>query len=145
MYDTRTATVIGGWLILAFGLILSIGNLPGLNPYLDRLLDLVIWQKDHGSYLTVTEARLVVAVTGGIACAWGVLQIGLARSFGTTHPDALRRIVIRGYWVWFLVDGAGSVLAGAPLNILGNTAFLAVLLLPFARRPNGAAEDVRTP
>ena len=66
-YDTRSATLIGGWLILDFGLILSIGNLPGLNPYMDRMLDLVIWQKDHGSYLTVTEARLVVAVTGGIA------------------------------------------------------------------------------
>ena len=70
MYDTRTATVIGGWLILAFGLILSIGNLPVLNLYMDRLFDLVIWEKDHGSYLTVTEARLVVAVTGGIA--WGI-------------------------------------------------------------------------
>ncbi len=137
MYDTRSATLIGGWLILDFGLILSIGNLPGLNPYMDRMLDLVIWQKDHGSYLTVTEARLVVAVTGGIACAWGVLQIGLARCFGATQPDALRRIVTRAYWVWFLVDGAGSLVAGAPLNILGNAAFLAVLLLPFGRQPAG--------
>ena len=66
-----------------------------------------------------------------------MLQIGLARCFGATQPDALRRIVTRAYWVWFLVDGAGSLVAGAPLNILGNAAFLAVLLLPFGRKPAG--------
>jgi len=36
-----------------------------------------------------------------------------------------------------LVDGAGSLVADAPLNILGNAAFIAVLLLPFGRQPAG--------
>jgi hypothetical protein len=32
-----------------------------------------------------------------------------------------------GAAAWFVVDGAGSVLAGAPLNIVGNLAFLALI------------------
>ena len=35
--------------------------------------------------------------------------------------------------VWFVIDGAGSIAAGAPLNLVGNVAFLVMFILP-ARR-----------
>lgn len=131
MNNTRIAVETGGWLIAGFGLLLAVFNLPGLTPVMDGAFELVLWTGDDVLYSNLPEARLMVAVAGGIAFAWGFLQINLARFFGEKEGSALRKVVVRSYWAWFIVDGLGSLAAGAPLNLIGNALFLIALLVPF--------------
>jgi len=42
----------------------------------------------------------------------------------------VRQMLVAGALTWFVVDCTGSVLAAAPLNVLANVPFLALLLWP---------------
>lgn len=72
------------------------------------------------------EARLGVAIYGGLMVGWGVMIYLLGR--GASAP----RAAAVGIVAWWVVDSAGSIAVGFPLNVLLNTAFLAGAM-PLAR------------
>jgi hypothetical protein len=84
--------------------------------------DPIFWPVDGlpGAPELPTE-RLFAAVAGGLMVGWGVMLVKLGRR------ASVSRALLIGGAAWFVVDGAGSVLAGAPLNIVGNLAFLALI------------------
>lgn len=53
---------------------------------------------------------------------WGAMFVGLGRGW------AFGRVVAAGGTAWFVVDSAGSVVAGVPLNVIGNVPFLVLML-----------------
>lgn len=124
---------IGAFATLAFGALLALSTLPGLGTPLGWMIDLVIWPLDGADAPEAPAARLLVAISAGLSIGWGVLVLGLSGAAYSAAPEAVRRCVIRGYLAWFLADSLGSLLVGAPLNLLGNAAFLALLLAPLLR------------
>ncbi|MCY1125396.1 hypothetical protein OU426_00880 [Frigidibacter sp. RF13] len=137
--DFTRVLEIGGWLILGFGLLVAASNLPGLNGTAGLAFDLLFWPPDGAENIAPAGSRLLAAMLGGVAAGWGVCQIGLARALSRSEPGAARRAVLWGYLTWFAVDGAGSLAAGAPMNLIGNTLFLGLLLWPFLGRAGLAA------
>ena len=79
------------------------------------------------------EARLVAAILGGVMTGFGLLFWMLTDALIDDDPKLLRKLILTVLTVWFVIYSAGSVAAGAPLNVVGNVGFLAMYVLP-ARR-----------
>ena len=72
----------------------------------------------------------MTAVAGGICSGWGITLLTLRGAALEAAPAQVRRAALAGYLGWFAIDSTASVLAGVPWNLLGNLAFLALLVLP---------------
>lgn len=74
--------------------------------------------------------RLLAGMVGGLMAGWGAIMVMLARSMDELTPASVARALAVGAGTWFCLDGLASIVNGAYLNLLANTAFLAVLVLP---------------
>lgn len=85
--------------------------------------DLVFWPVDGlpGAPSEPLE-RLFTAVAGGLMTGWGAMFVALGRGW------AVGTAIATGAAAWFVVDSAGSVVAGVPLNVVGNVPSLALML-----------------
>jgi hypothetical protein len=54
----------------------------------------------------------------------------LAGSPFARSPAEVRRIILTSVLVWYGIDSAAAVMAGAALNVVANLAFLALFLVP---------------
>lgn len=123
-----------------FGLIFaSVAFAPLAAPGL-FLLDLLKWPLDGDPAALSQEARWLSAIGGGVLAAFAVFMHmivapGLAREDGE-----IRRAAIAAILVWFVIDSAGSVAAGAASNAVFNAGFMALYLAPILlARSRGAA------
>lgn len=129
--ERRTGDTLGAWLFIVFGLLTSSGAHPLTAAGAILFADLIIWPLDGGVQLT-TEVRWLCAILGGVMIGWGVIVLKLI----ATVPDraVVRSIVLAGVGTWFVVDSAGSLAAGVPLNVLSNLVFLLAFLVPWLPR-----------
>jgi hypothetical protein len=63
----------------------------------------------------------------------------VSRRLYPKDPELGRSLIIASIGTWFVIDSAGSVLAGAPLNALFNVSFLLIFVLP-VWKPTPAAQ-----
>ena len=117
------------FITIGFGVLMLVLVPNGPNTVLDGALRLVLWS-DQPTHVDQPAVTLLTAIIGGVALGWGVLVLGLAGPIGRSHRAELRKLVVRRFLAWFVAAGIGSILAGAPLNIVGNALFLAAVLLP---------------
>lgn len=72
--------------------------------------------------------RNLSAVLGGVMVGWGWMM------FHLVHPSVfnqfIRNALMSGIIVWFLTDSMGSYVSGLPMNIVLNTIFLIIFLIP---------------
>jgi len=122
--------------VIGFGVFMALGTVPPIRDVLTLLGDLIFWPLDGTQDAGDPLVRLVAAISGGVAIGWGTLIWGLSGAVFQSHPDVIRKLVLRGYVAWFLADGMASLFAGAPLNLLGNAAFFLAVWAPL-RRPYG--------
>lgn len=120
----------GAGFVIATGLFMALGAHPVTGGPPALVADLIFWPPDGAETLATNEARLLCAIAGGVLAGWGWALWLLAGEGLVRAPDLARRIILGSVALWFVVDSAGSLIAGAPLNILGNLAFLAILTLP---------------
>ena len=115
---------------MGFGLMTALGALPQLAAPTVMLADILIWPVDGAETGSLPEARLLYAIAGGVLTGWGWMIWLLAGEAMDRQPGLVRSIIRQSLLLWFAVDSTGSVLAGAPLNVLANGAFLALFLVP---------------
>lgn len=115
---------------LVTGLALALAAVPALNLPVRLLADLLVWPVDGAETLAAPETRLGFAIGGGVLAGWGLMIWHLAGEPLARSPEAVRALIRISVLTWFVVDSAGSVAAGAALNVLPNLMFLALLLLP---------------
>lgn len=118
---------------MGFGLLTALAALPQLAAPTVLLADILIWPVDGAETGRLPEARLLYAIAGGVLTGWGWIIWRLAGEAMDRQPDLVRAIIRTSILLWFAVDGTGSVLAGAPLNVLANGVFLALFLVPMWR------------
>jgi hypothetical protein len=117
---------------IAFGPLTALAAHPAYQAPTVFLADMIFWPIDGAQTGRDPTARLMFAIGGGVFAAWGVCLWFLASDGLARVPDLARRIILTGTWSWFVIDSTGSVLAGAPWNILGNLLLLAMYTLPLA-------------
>lgn len=104
----------------------------------EMFLDLAILPIDGADRLDTPTARLLTAISGGLLTGLGVMIWQVVRDVYARDPKTGGRIILRGVLAWFVIDSAGSVLAGAAFNVVMNSGFLALFLVPLlGRRAQG--------
>ena len=115
---------------IGFGLLIALGAHPATGGLTHLLADILLWPMDGAKHGATPESRLLYAIAGGVMAGMGWMLWELSGR-GLAQDRALaRRIITGGLAVWFAVDCTGSWAAGAPLNLLANSAFLALFAVP---------------
>jgi hypothetical protein len=115
---------------MATGLALALAAVPALNLPVRLLTDLLVWPVDGAETLAASETRLGMAISGGVLVGWGLMIWQLAGEPLARMPEMVRAIIRTSMLTWFVVDSAGSVAAGAALNVVANLVFLVLFLIP---------------
>ena len=120
----------GSALVILAGLAYALAAFPptaGLAALVD---DIAAWPPDGVQAMADAEARQLGGVFGGLMMGWGTMLWLMTTRLYPREPALTRFVILAGLGVWFIVDGAASVVAGAPLNIALNTVFLAIFAVP---------------
>ncbi|MEM9277336.1 MAG: hypothetical protein AAGA76_02040 [Pseudomonadota bacterium] len=125
---------LGSGLVIAFGLLGIPGSLMPATGVNGLFVDLAFWPLDRSSGSNVPEARLLWAISGGILAGWGLMMWLLASRLYSKEPELVRTIILTSIGTWFVIDSTGSVLAGAPMNVVYNLGFLFLFVVPLWRK-----------
>jgi hypothetical protein len=107
---------------ILIGLVAAASAHPALGGPIALMGDPIFWPIDGlpGAPDQPVE-RLFAGIAGGLMVGWGTMLVWIGRG------ASLGRSLLTGGIAWFAIDGTASVLAGAPLNIVGNVVFLALI------------------
>ncbi len=135
--EQTTLRLAASVLLIGFGLVSALSAYAPLSGPMGAVLDAVFWPVDGGQGAAASETRLLMAIMGGITFGWGLMIWQLAGAPLARDPEVIRPILRNAVIGWFVVDSAGSFLAGAPLNVVANVPFAAMFLIPLltATRP----------
>ena len=117
--------------LIGFGLLNFLSLFTGIQPVMGWFLDLAFLSplgSDH--QLSSEAARLWIAISGGLLAGWGATLLLLSTQVYAKDPDLGKRIILTGVVVWFVIDSAGSIVAGAPFNAVLNFGFLLMYEVP---------------
>lgn len=130
---------IASGITMGFGILIAAAAIPALKAPTVLLLDLIYFPVDGAQTMADPASRLFSAVTGGVLTGWGLMAWLIANDLMPEQPELARRIVLLSIGTWFVIDSSMSIAAGAPLNALFNTGFLAMFCLPVLglRGPRG--------
>jgi hypothetical protein len=118
---------------VGFGLLTAAAAAVPLQAPTVLLADILFWPPDGAQGGADPVTRLMFAIGGGVLTGWGLLMWMLADRVMGQMPDVVRRMVLGSALTWCVVDSGASILAGAPVNVIANLAFLALYLAPFRR------------
>jgi hypothetical protein len=125
-------------LVMIFGVLVALGAHPATAWPVETLADIILWPFDGAQDFAARETRVMSGIGGGVMAGWGVMLWLVAARVYPKDPVTGRLLIVDGIVVWFVIDSAASLAAGAPLNVLFNIGFLAIfltpLLLPAKRR-----------
>lgn len=124
----KTAVAI----VIGFGIVIASAAYPPAAEATRFLTDLIFWPVDGAQSLASPEIRLLCAVTGGVMVGWGFLLWLLITRIYPRDPGLARTMILWSGGSWFVIDSAGSIIAGAPLNAVFNIGFLLLFVIPLA-------------
>ncbi|MBM7067630.1 hypothetical protein [Actibacterium sp. 188UL27-1] len=130
--------------VIAFGPLTMLAAWPPTALPIALFADILFWPLDGVQTMALQDARLLAAICGGGFVGWGLMMWLLAGAPYRAAPVAMRRIFLISVMGWFVIDGIGSVLAGAPLNVAANIGFLALFLWPLRREVQSTVGDAAT-
>ena len=120
----------GSALTIFFGALIAAATVPALSGPVQFLADFIFFPLDGLQSVAAEETRLINAIGGGVMVGWGVMLWMVSTQLYPKEPVLAGKIIMSSIIVWFVIDSTGSVLAGAPLNALGNVSFLLIFCLP---------------
>lgn len=115
---------------IAFGLAMAIFPATSLKFLFDWFLDLAHLPLDRAQNIDSDSEALLMAISGGLMVGLGTLVWQVTELVYARTPQHGRKILLPGLLAWYLPDCFGSYLAGAWFNLLMNTGFLALFLVP---------------
>jgi len=115
---------------ILFGLALVLAPHSGLAIAGLVFVDLAFLPLDGTPGLGGPVSHLMFAISGGLMVGLGVLVWQVTVLVFTDSPQLARRILLPALLAWYLPDCLGSLLSGAWFNVVMNSGFLALFLIP---------------
>lgn len=142
-----TPTQTARWLKAAAGFCILIGLAMTLAPFtflapgLNFFVDLAHLPLDGAQGIDTQTEALLTAISGGLLCGLGAAVWLMAGHLYANDPTLARRMILITLMAWYIPDSFGSFAAGAWFNVVMNSGFLALFLVPIlmARAPHEAA------
>ncbi|MFY1711305.1 excinuclease ABC subunit A [Tritonibacter mobilis] len=126
-----------------FGLMLMLAPHSPLKPAGLVFVDLAFLPLDRTQDMDHEVAQLMMAISGGLLCGLGVLIWQITTRLFLQNPTLARRILIPALLAWYLPDSLGSMLSGAGFNVVMNTVFLAMFMVPLLRGAPASPSDAQ--
>ena len=108
-----------------------------VGALLDQFMKIATLSSGEIVVLDSVEGRLVTAILGGITAGWGVMIWMVTTRVYAKDAALGGPLIVVPTLCWFVIDSAGSVLSGAPFNVVLNLSFLAILVLPVVWKRGG--------
>ncbi len=113
-----------------FGLIPLFAMIGELHGIVGWFLDLTHLPLDGAQSFGGDSEKVLAAIGGGLMVSLGVVTWQVTIRIYTNDPETGASIISWGVWSWYVVDSAGSFVAGAWFNVVMNTGFLLMFVLP---------------
>ncbi len=123
----------GSALTIFFGILVAAAATPIAAGPTQFLADLIFFPIDGAQDISAPETRLTNAIGGGVMAGWGVLLWMLSTQLFPINQALAARLIMASIVTWFIIDSAGSIIAGAPLNAVFNVSFLLIFCIPLWR------------
>jgi hypothetical protein len=133
MSRTTTLTILKVAIVINMivgGLAIAAGSHPSIAAIANLFFDAVIWPFDGGQSFDTPIARLAAAIGGGGFVGWGVACWLIVTQLAPRDPMMARKLILTSVSAWFCVDSLGSLLAGAPANVLVNVVIWLSICIP---------------
>jgi hypothetical protein len=127
---TRKSLKAAAAFCIAIGLAMAAAPFTALAPGLDLFLDIAHLPIDGGQQISTDTEALLSAISGGLLAGLGTAVWLIAHHLHPRDPALAARIVTLTLAAWYIPDSAGSLAAGAWFNVVMNTGFLALFLVP---------------
>ncbi|MEM7214709.1 MAG: hypothetical protein AAF423_04125 [Pseudomonadota bacterium] len=125
---------VASGIVIGFGLLGIAGTMPSTAWPTGLFIDLAFWPFDGNTGTNAPETRLMWGINAGVLTGWGVMMWLVATQLYGNEPELARKIILVSVGTWFVLDSSGSVLAGAPMNVVYNLGFLLMFVLPLWRK-----------
>ena len=96
-------------------------------------LDLAFLPLDGTENADTAETQLGLAISGGLMVGLAAMVWQIATHVLPNTPRLAQRLLIPALLAWYVPDSFGSYLSGASFNVVMNTGFLALFLVPLMR------------
>lgn len=125
-----------GIIIAAAGAAMSILSGVGFADLLNRLINPAFWGTSDVGGDVLKFQQFVYAILGATMAAWGVLIAFIAHYPFRKREKWAWNAMLVGTLAWFVLDTTPSAYYKVYANVVGNAAFLILILLPvvFSRK-----------
>lgn len=118
-----------GTVLIGIGAFFAIAALPLLHPVVTIFLQIAYWPMHSVPSEILVPVPLLVAISGGLTAGLGGMLWALGTYVAPLSPSAAAKVTQIAAWSWFCIDSTTSLLVGAPVNVVLNLSFLALMLL----------------
>ncbi len=129
MTQQQSAMRISGGVLVATGVLFALAALPFLHPVAYIFLQVAYWPIHAVPSELTVPVPLLLVITGGLTVGLGGMQWALGTYVAPLSAVAATKTAQIAAWSWFCVDSSGSILVGAPFNVVLNLSFLVLILL----------------
>ncbi|WP_299890088.1 excinuclease ABC subunit A [uncultured Ruegeria sp.] len=138
MTHTRATQLLRGAsaICIAFGVLMFLSLPFQLGSLFGLFLDLAHLPIDGRQTFTSDSELLLGAISGGLLTGLGVITWQVTNHVYATNPEIGGRIMMYGLISWFVIDSTGSIFAGAWFNVVLNSGFLALFVVPIQMAHN---------
>ncbi len=141
MTPQQSAMRLSGTVLVVTGVLFALTALPALHSLAHIFLTVAYWPIHTVSPDLSVPSPLLLAIVGGLTAGLGAMQWALGTYVAPLSPTAAAKVATITAWVWFCTDSVGSVLVGAPVNVVLNLSFLLLVLL--SSRPQSDGDPVK--
>lgn len=114
--------------VVLFGLIFFFGMMLEMFELVCLMFDLIFWLLDGVIIYDLLDMWFLFVFVGGFLFGWGVIIWCLFLWVYDFVLEGVRKFVLFGVLVWFIVDSIGLVILGNVVNVLFNIGFLFVVV-----------------
>ncbi|MEM8580528.1 MAG: hypothetical protein AAGF50_04945 [Pseudomonadota bacterium] len=129
MTQQQSAMRISGGVLVATGVLFALASLPFLHPIAHIFLQIAYWPIHAVPAELTVPVPLLLVITGGLTVGLGGMQWALGTYVAPVSAVAAAKTAQITAWSWFCADSSGSILVGAPFNVVLNLSFLVLILL----------------